>query len=197
MAQPLNAFLTKLSTNQMRTANMFELSFTFDGTLDSEIANVFAELPPTMYCEGFELPDRTTQFAEVAYKGYPVPVPTITTMGQTHQITVRADVDGSIRRAFLALQSATCDMDIGGDSVFEGNRRLDGTGIINISLSLLGNDMSTIVETYKLHHVRVENVGAISMSNSASPGIVTFPVSFKSVYWSLEEAKNGHLKSIK
>ena len=75
MAIALNQFLNQMSTNQLRTTNMFEMTIT---TGYSEIDAVFQSI--TMYVEGFTAPTRSQEFADVGYKGYLVPCPTIMRM---------------------------------------------------------------------------------------------------------------------
>lgn len=174
MAIPLNKFLNALSTNQIRTTNMFEMFIT---TGYSEIDAILANI--TMYGQNISVPSRTTNYADVSFKGMSVPVPTNQQFEQQHSMTVNADANGEIRRAFLAWQAKTWDPDIEGGSVFTGDRRLNTGSIIRINL--LDNDMETIAETYKLIGVRIESVGALQVSNTDA-SISTFDVSFRSVY---------------
>lgn len=179
MAIALNSYLNKLSQNQVRTTNMFEMYIT---TGFSDIDAVLKDI--TMYGQGFEIPTRTTNYADVSFKGYAVPIPTNEQMGNSHNITVYADANGELRRAFLAWQSKTWDPDIEGGSVFAGDRRLNTGSIIRIHL--LDNDMESISEVYKMVGVRIEEVGAMSVSNTDA-SVSSFPVSFKSVYWQIEK----------
>lgn len=186
---PLNVFLTKMSTNQVRTANLFELEISIPSYPD--IQTIFNDLNITMYAEGFELPSRTLNFTEVAYKGYPVPIATTTTMTQEHSLTIRADMNGELRRAFLAWQAETSNPAISDGSIFEGDRRIREQD--TVKLHLIGNDMRESIETYVLYGVKVAEVGALSMSNNTSPGVATFSVSLKSIYWEILESKEGKL----
>jgi len=54
MATALNTFLNQMSTNQLRTTNMFEMFIT---TGYSDVDNIFQNI--TMYVEGFAAPNRT------------------------------------------------------------------------------------------------------------------------------------------
>lgn len=54
MATALNQFLNQMSTNQLRTTNMYEMTIT---TGYSEIDSIFQHI--TMYAEGFIAPNRT------------------------------------------------------------------------------------------------------------------------------------------
>lgn len=178
MAKALNEYLNRLSTNQIRTTNMFEMYITTGySDIDAVLQNI------TMYGQGFEIPQRVTNYSEVGFKGYMVNVPTNQSMGTQHSITVNADTDGEIRRAFLAWQSKTWDPDIAGGSVFSGDRRINTGSIIRIQL--LDNDMQAISEVYKLIGVRIEEVGTMSVSNTDA-SISQFTVSFRSVYWQIE-----------
>lgn len=179
MAESLQNFLGKLSTNQLRTTNLFEL----------EISSGYPEIdevikPITMYGEGFTLPSRTQNYADVGFKGFNVPVPTNLTMEQNHSLTVRADSDGEIRRAFLAWQGKTSNPAISLGSVFEGDKRLNTAGVIRVKL-LASEDSSSVSEIYKMIGVKIENVGGLQVSN-ADASVSTFEVSFRSIYWEIE-----------
>jgi len=71
MAKALNEYLNKLSTNQVRTSNMFEMYIT---TGFSDIDAVLKDI--TMYGHGFTIPSRTTMYSSVSFKGMEVPIPT-------------------------------------------------------------------------------------------------------------------------
>ena len=185
MATALNQFLNQMSTNQLRTTNMYEMTIT---TGYSEIDSIFQHI--TMYAEGFNAPNRTQEFAEVGFKGFTVPVPTVMKMEQTHTITVRADTNGEIRRGFLAWAAKVADPDIEGGSVFAVDRRLNNSSVVR--LQLLDNDMTTVSEVYKLIGVKVESVGGMNMSNNDS-GVATFEVQLRSIYWQIENSANGAL----
>lgn len=185
MAIAINQFLNQMSTNQLRTTNMYEMTIT---TGYSEIDSIFQNI--TMYAEGFAAPNRSQEFVDVAFKGFSVPVPTVMKMEQDHTITVRADVNGEIRRGFLAWQAKVADPDIEGGSVFAGDRRLNNSSVVR--LQLLDNDMIAVAEVYKLIGVKVNQVGALQMSNDGA-GVATFEVTLKSVYWQIENSANGAL----
>lgn len=99
-------------------------------------------------------------------------------------MTVNADANGEIRRAFLAWQSKTWDPDIEGGSILKGDRRLNTGSIMRINL--LDNDMETISESYKLVGVRIADVGPLTVSNTEA-SVSTFTVSFRSTYWQIEK----------
>ena len=185
MATALNSFLNQMSTNQLRTTNMFEMFIT---TGYQDIDSIFQGI--TMYVDGFAAPNRTQEFVDVAFKGFNVPVPTVMKEEQDHTITVRADVNGEIRRGFLAWAAKVTDPDITGGSVFAGDRRLNNSSIVR--LHLLDNNMNDVAEVYKLIGVKVASVGSLSMSNNDS-NIATFEVQLKSVYWEIENSANGAL----
>lgn len=185
MATALNKFLATMDQNSLRTSNMFEMTIT---TGYAEIDKVFEHI--TMYVEGFAAPNRTQEFATAAFKGFDVPVPTVMKEEQDHSITVRADVNGEIRRGFLAWAAKVTNPDIGGGSLFEGDRRLNNSSIVR--LQLLDNNMSDVAEVYKLIGVKVASVGPLQMSNSEA-NIATFEVQLKSIYWEIENSTNGAL----
>ena len=189
MATPLIAFLNKLSQDQLRTTNMFEMQVT------SGYSDIDSVLEPiTMYGDGFTLPDRTVAVAPAAFKGYNFQIPTVMSMTQQHQMQVRADSAGEIRRAFLAWQGKTCDPAISDGSVFAGDRRMNVKGVIRIQL--LDDDMVTPAETYKMIGVFITGVGGLTVSNSNAQ-ISQFQVSFTSQYWELEQAARGSFQGQK
>lgn len=168
MAIPLINFLNQISTNQIRTTNMFEMTITSGyNDVDKVLANI------TMYGQGFSLPTRSQDFAEVAFKGYPVPVPTVMKMEQDHTITINADVDGELRRAFLAWAGKVSDPAISDGSVFTGDRRVNNKSIIRIHL--LDNNMKDVSETYKMIGVKIMSVGNLQVSNTDA-NVSTFDV---------------------
>ena len=179
MAIALARYIDSLSRNQVRTTNMFEMYIT---TGFSDIDAVLKDI--TMYGQGFEIPSRQTNYADVSFKGYAVPIPTNEQMTNEHSMTVYADANGEIRRAFLAWQGKTWDPDIEGGSVFAGDRRLNTGSVIRIHL--LDNDMESISEVYKMIGVRIAEVGALAVSN-VDANVSTFNVSFRSVYWQIEK----------
>jgi len=158
---------------------MFELYITSGY---SDVDAVLKDI--TMYGQGFEIPSRTTSYADVSFKGYAFPIPTNQQMTNEHSMTVNADANGEIRRAFLAWQSKTWDPDIEGGSILKGDRRLNTGSIMRINL--LDNDMETISESYKLVGVRIADVGALTVSNTEA-SVSTFTVSFRSTYWQIEK----------
>ncbi len=189
MAIALASYLSKLSQNQVRTTNMFEMYITTGfSDIDAVLQNI------TMYGQGFEIPTRTTNYADVSFKGYAVPIPTNEQMGNEHSMQVYADANGEIRRAFLAWQAKTWDPDIEGGSVFAGDRRLNTGSVIRIHL--LDNDMESVSEVYKMVGVRIAEVGALTVSNTEA-SVSQFSVSFRSVYWQIEKdtVKTGAFNS--
>lgn len=187
MAYALNTFLDKLSKDQLRTTNMWELQIT---TGYNDVDSIFKHI--TMYVDGFTAPSRSQEYVDVGFKGTTFPVPTVFRMQQDHTMTVRADVNGEIRRACLAWQAKTCDPDIEGGSVLGGDRRLNTNSVVR--LQLLDDDMNKVAEVYKLIGVKVANVGEMSMSNNDG-NLATFELSLKSNYWQVETAANGAFKT--
>lgn len=179
MAEPLITFYNRLSTNQLRATNMFEFEVT-SGYEDVDNALKYI----TMYGEGLTLPTRSTQFVDVGFKGYTLPIPTVGQMEQQHTITIRADANGEIRRAFLAWQGHVWDPNISAGSVFTGDRRMNSGGTIRVKL--LDNDMMTISEIYKIIGVKIESVGGLQVSNTDS-SVSTFDTQFRSVWWEIEQ----------
>jgi len=119
-----------------------------------------------------------------------VPVPTNLTYEQDHEITINADANGELRRAFLAWMGKVADPDITGGSVFTGDRRVNNSAIIRVKL--LDNDMMSVSEVYKMIGVKIASVGQLQVSNQDA-SVSTFTVTFKSIYWEIESAANGGL----
>ena len=191
MAIAVEQFFTELSQKPVRSNNMFEMFIT---TGYNDIDTVFKNI--TMYGQGFELPTRTVNFASVSFKGYEVgnAVATNMAMGGEHNITVNADINGELRRAFLAWQGKTMNPAISEGSVFEGDRRLNNSSVVRIHL--LGNDFKSISEIVKLINVKVQEVGSLSLSNVGGE-VATFQVTLKSSYWEIETANDGAFKEQK
>lgn len=183
MALPVNSFITELTQNSIRTQNMFELEITSGySDVDEIIKNI------TMFGQNFQIPGRTQNFAEVSFKGYAVPIPTNIQMEQEHTMTVNADVNGNLRRAFMLWQHKVSDMAISQGTYLGGDKRLAANSLIRINL--LDYNMEVPVEVYKLWGVKIQNVGPLQMSNVGAD-VATFDVTFKSVYWEVEEVKDN------
>jgi len=179
MAKSLQTFLNNIQKTGVRTQNMWELEvFSGYSDVDKELQDI------TLYVSGFSAPTRTQAYAEVKYKAYPIAVPSVMTMQNEHDLTVRADVNGNIRKAFMKWQSYMTDPAISNGSVFGGDRRVPRNSYIR--LHLLGADMETVVETYRIIGVSVAEIGAIEFSNDSAE-VATFSVKLQSVYWEIEK----------
>ncbi len=194
MAVSIQKFFNQLKTDQIRTQNMYEVRVHSD---ISEVDQFFDGQGEngnriTMYADGFAVPERTQEFTEVSFKGYPVPVPTVIKMGQDHTMTIRADVAGNFRRGFLTWAAAVADPAIENGTLFAGDRRFNEASYIQVSL--LGNGMDVPVETYRIVGVKISSVGALTMSNNDS-GVATFEVGFKSLYWYVENVASDAFNS--
>lgn len=191
MAVNLQEFLGQVNKNGgIRTQNLFEL---YVSTGYPEIDDVLGKI--TMYGQGFEIPARTIDYNIVGFKAYDVPIAGKFTMAQEHEFTVNADMDGEIRRAFLAWQAKTVNPAISDGSLFEGDRNINLGSVVRIHL--LGNN-GQVTEIYKLLGVKVRNVGPLSVSNTDA-GVATFSVSLESIYWEIESGTvaNGSFKDQK
>jgi len=178
MARSLQSFLNNIQKTGVRTQNMWELEvFSGYDDVDKALKDV------TLYVAGFQAPARTQEYAEVSYKAYKVPVPSNITMEQEHTLSIRADINGNIRKAFLKWASYMTDPAISNGSVFGGDRRIPKNSYIR--LHLLGADMETIVETYRIIGVGISSIGALAVSNDSAE-VATFDVTMKSIYWEIE-----------
>ena len=140
-----------------------------------------------IYGQGFELPERTNETADVTYRGYPIPVPTVMKMGQDHNIQLNCDVHQKLRRGFLNWQARAIDPRISKQQTsFAADRRpTAGVGGSGLRLFLLAPDMETYEMIVRIYGVRVTSVGSLALSNTDG-GIATFQVGFKSVYWEMD-----------
>lgn len=183
MAKSLLDFLSEVRTNGIRTTNMYEIEVSSGySDVDSLLNNI------TMYGQGFSLPTRTQNFADVNFKGYPIPIPTNMEMEREHQITINADLAGNIRRAFLLWEGKVTDPAITDGSLFAGDKRPPANSYVRIRL--LNADMSTDAEVYRLVGVSVQNVGNLNVSNTES-NVATFDVTLKSAYWEVESTASS------
>ena len=115
-------------------------------------------------------------------------------MEQEHTMTVKCDVNGEYRRAFLAWMDYVMDADIEGGSVFAGDRGVNEKSIIRIYL--FAKDNETVNEVYKFYNVRISNVGSVNLTYDGGD-VATFDVTFKSTYWTIERATDGALTDVK
>jgi len=178
MAVNLQEFLGQVNKNGgIRTQNLFEL-YVSSGYPD--VDEVLSKI--TMYGQGFEIPARTIEYNVVGFKAYDVPIPGKFSMTQEHEFTVNADMDGEIRRAFLAWQGKTVNPAVSDGSLFEGDRNINLGSVIRIHL--LGNN-GQVSEIYKLLGVKVRNVGPLTVSNTDA-AVAQFSISLESIYWEIE-----------
>ena len=76
-----------------------------------------------MFGDNLSIPGRTINYADVSYKGFAMPlVPTNMEMDNSHTMTIKCDIEGSYRRAFLAWMNSVMNANIEAGSVFEGDR---------------------------------------------------------------------------
>ena len=189
--QSLYNFMEALNSNNVRTQNLFEMRVFIPhildnggGCIDGTLLTRYLNPNFTFYGTGFPLPARDLQYAEVGFKGYNVPVPTVMRMTQEHTVTINADINGDMRRAFLAWQSLTMNPQIDPNGgYFEGHRHLSESAKIRISLlDPVYDAPNRIIETYTIHGVTVASVGTMQFSNTSSE-LATFDVTFRSQYW--------------
>lgn len=191
MAHALQKFLDAANSNTVRANNQWELDAT------SGYADIDKVLEKAvMFGQGFQLPNRTLEFASVHYKGaeFANLVPTTMKWETEHTVTIVADVNGEYRRAFLAWQGKVINPDISGGSKFEGDRSINNKSLIRVHL--LDKDNETVVETYKFYNVKISSVGGIALTYEGGDK-ATFDVTFKSTYWEIEKANNGALTNQK
>ena len=187
MAKSVAEFLNAANSNTIRANNQYEMYAT-SGYDDIDKVLELA----TLYGQNFTIPGRGIEYASVSFKGFEMAniVPTRMTMENEHTVTVLCDVNGELRRAFLAWQGKVMNPDIEGGSYFEGDRGINERSTIRIHL--FDKDNETVIEKIKFYNVRVTNVGPISLTYDGGDK-ATFDITFKSTYWTIEESKNGAL----
>lgn len=187
MAVSLQQFLNTANANTIRANNQYEVYCTSGYSEIDKVLEI-----ATIYGQNFEIPDRGIEYASVSFKGFEMAniVPTKMTMKNEHTMTILCDVNGELRRAFLAWQGKVMNPDISGGSYFEGDRGINEKSIIRVHL--FDKDNETVIEKYKFYNVRVSSVGPISLTYDGGDK-ATFDVTFKSTYWEIEESLNGAL----
>lgn len=189
MATPITEFLAEATADTIRANNQYEVRCT------SGFADIDAVMKrAVMMGNNFTLPERGQEYATVYYKGYEMQnlVPTRLTMQQEHTMTIKCDVNGEYRRAFLAWQGKVINPDIEGGSLFEGDRGVNEKSIIRVDL--FDKDNKTVIETIKFFNVRIKQVGPVTLTYEGGE-VATFDVTFGSIYWKIEDAKNGAFTS--
>ena len=183
MAHSLQEFLNAANADTIRCTNQFQITITTGySDIDAQMENTL------LYGQSFTVPQRTTEFSTVAFKGYEMPlVPTKITMDQEHAMTVLDDVNGTNRRLFLAWMAKVMNPAIDDGSLFEGNR---GVSQSVIRLELFDKDNKTVIQTYKFQGVQVKSVGNTSLTYEGGEKSV-FEVGFNSLYWQCENHTNG------
>jgi hypothetical protein len=177
----LNNFMNEMKTKGLRKQNQFQIVITTgDADIDDTLQNI------TMWANNAELPERTQNFAEVFYHGYPFQQPTNMTMTQETAMTIKSDGDGEIRRACLAWEAKTSNPAITDGAMGEGDKKIPTAG--NVRILCFADDMETVTEIYKLVGASVMTVGALEFSNE-NADIATFELTIKYQYWELEEAQ--------
>lgn len=183
MAHSLQEFLTQATSDTIRCTNQFQISITTGySDLDAEMETAL------LFGQSFSVPQRSQEYAEVSFKGYSMPlVPTRMTMEQEHTMTVLDDVNGTNRRLFLAWMGKVMNPAISEGSLFEGQR---GVSESVVRLQLFDADNKTVIQTYKFYGVQVGSVGNTQLTYEGGDKS-TFDVTFKSIYWNMEDTKKG------
>lgn len=183
MAHSTAEFLAAVNSDTIRVSNQFQINIT------TGYADIDAEMENTLlYGQSFTVPQRQNEYAEVAFKGFTMPlVPTRITMENEHTMTVLDDVNGSNRRLFLAWLAKVINPAISDGSLFEGDRGVS-QGVIR--LELFDKDNATVIQTYKFIGAAVQSVGNASLSYDSGEA-VKFDVTFRSLYWECESTKGA------
>jgi hypothetical protein len=181
MSRTLQDFLTAVQDKGVRKTNQWQLEISSGY---SDVDNALSDV--TVWATTTEVPSRTQEYIELPYQGYPLQVAGMFTMSNETTLTVRTDASGDIRKAFLKWMSYVTNPAIGEGSNLGGDKRIPAGSYVR--MKMLGEDMETVVETYKHVGCGVQEVGIMSMSNEGVE-IATFDVIIKSQYWELEDNK--------
>jgi len=178
MAKSLNKFLNEVQQKGVRLQNYYELEI-ISGYDD--VDKVLEKID--IWAETAEVPSRTQEYTDLPYNGYPLQIPTTFLMQNEHALTIRSDMHGNIRKAFLKWMAYVTDPAISQGSGLGGDKRIPANSYVR--MHLLASDMETRVETYKLMGVGVQEVGIMSLSN-ATAEVATFDVTLKSQFHEIE-----------
>ena len=180
MALPIQSFINTLQNKGMRITNMWEATIsTGYSDIDAKFKNI------TFFIDGFTAPARKQDTVPIAFKGYPLNVPSKMTMTTDHKLSVRCDVNGDVRRLFLRWMYYVTDAGISHGSFFGGEKRIPKNSVMR--LNCLADDMVTVLETYKIYGCIPTSVGDLAMSNTEA-NLAMFDVSVVSQYWEVEQA---------
>lgn len=185
MARSLSEFLNQATQDTIRCTNQFEVKWT------SGIQEVDQLMEDTMiFGQSFSIPKRSVNYAEVSFKGYAVPnlVPTNIDMDKEVTMNILEDVNGTNRRVFETAMNHVMNFDIGGGSVFEGDRGVNPNSILR--LELFDKDNKTVIQTYKFWNVHVKEVGNTSLDYNGGDA-AKFDVNFVCSYFEIESKKGG------
>lgn len=141
-----------------------------------------------MWANGISLPERSQEFGDVHYHGYPFKYPTVMTMGQETTIPLKCDANGEIRRACLAWEGKISNPAITDGSMGEGNKKIPKDS--NVRILCFDEDMENVVETYRLVGAAVSKVGELEFSND-SADVATFDLDLVFQYWEIEDVDSS------
>jgi len=179
MAKTLQDFLNIVQKKGVRKQNQFQLEIiTGFSDVDDALKDV------TIWASSMEVPGRQQEYVDMPYQGYPLKIAGKFTMTQEHPFSIRTDASGDIRKAFLKWMSYVTNPAIGEGSNMGGDKRIPAGSYLR--MKMLGEDMDTVVETYKLVGVGCADVGTLAMSNETAD-LATFDVSIVSQFWELED----------
>lgn len=179
MAKSLQDFLNAVQTKGVRKTNQFQLEFS---TGYSDVDNALENA--TVWATTAEVPGRTIEYIDLPYQGFITKVAGTVTMEQEHNLSIRVDNAGDIRKAFLKWQNYVANMAIGQGSNLGGNKQIPTSSFVR--MKMLADDMQTVVETYKLVGVGCSVVGPMAFTNEGVE-IMTFDVTLVSQYNEIED----------
>lgn len=174
----LNTFFQNLIEKNARLKHQFQMYITTGiGSIDDAFKDV------TMWAKSTAIPTLTQSTAEFPYLGVKFKIPTTFEFSQEITLEIVNDSDNTIRNGMLEWLNTVSNTDIIGGGSGEGVKTLPGASYIR--LELYKPDLSTIVETYKLHGVFPQEVGELGVSNE-TPELSTFSAKFAYQFFEIE-----------
>lgn len=216
----LTNFVSTINKYGVRTQNLFAMKVSFPNGTMKAMHNLDSgtrvnwqklenELNGNLFCfgQGFTLPARTINYADVGFQGYMVPVPTTMSFGTTHAMTFNDDMSGSLRSIFALWQNATINGNVESGN-FEGNRFTGNsltTYTADLKIYLLSNEyentpvnFSAFGEKnlgYILKGVTVASIGETTLSNTAKE-VAILPIEFRSQYWQMFNFNSSEIQGL-
>ena len=170
-------FYGEIATTGLRLQHQFQLQFfpsdaarqVIVGQAGNDAADALANV--SYWTEGTTIPGVELAQAEIKYLGTAMVIPTTTTFGKTITVSLRCDAKSLIRNSLLAWRNFHSNINLGMNQQLDiassggGNKKIPAS---SAKLNLYNDDLSAIVESYKLFGVFPTNVGPMTIDQTAS-----------------------------